>query len=185
MPNPFGAGPVHTLLHALPVPSLPLNIERWIPGQTPISTTKDVALAVSVYLAIIFGGQDFMDGRPAYRESHRGDTRPATKSRVAQQKPNRQPALGHPDVDTRGSWIVYGDLDGLGDSGIEGQAYRTAGRGGRARAGPSATRPCRRRRNVLLSPVCWAAFAEDAGTRTVVLGGDPTVLMPCLPSRSD
>ena len=68
MPNPVGAGPVHSLLHALPLPSLPLNIERWIPGSTPISTTKDVALAVSVYLAIIFGGQDFMANRPAYRE---------------------------------------------------------------------------------------------------------------------
>ncbi|KWU45452.1 GNS1/SUR4 membrane protein [Rhodotorula sp. JG-1b] len=67
MPNPVGAGPVHSLLHALPLPSLPLNIERWIPGSTPISTTKDVALAVSVYLAIIFGGQDFMANRPAYR----------------------------------------------------------------------------------------------------------------------
>ena len=68
MPNPVGAGPVHSILHALPLPSLPLNIERWIPGSTPISTTKDVALAVSVYLAIIFGGQDFMANRPAYRE---------------------------------------------------------------------------------------------------------------------
>jgi hypothetical protein len=68
MPNPVGAGPVHSLLHALPLPSLPHNIERWIPGSTPISTTKDVALAVSVYLAIIFGGQDFMANRPAYRE---------------------------------------------------------------------------------------------------------------------
>lgn len=68
MPNPVGAGPVHSLLHALPLPSLPLNIERWIPGSTPISTTKDVALAVAVYLAIIFGGQDFMANRPAYRE---------------------------------------------------------------------------------------------------------------------
>jgi hypothetical protein len=32
------------------------------------SSAKDVALAVSVYLAIIFGGQDFMANRPAYRE---------------------------------------------------------------------------------------------------------------------
>lgn len=61
-------GPVYSLLHALPIPSLPRTIEHWIPGQTPLSTTPEVVVAVAVYLAVIFGGQALMRGSKPYRE---------------------------------------------------------------------------------------------------------------------
>lgn len=61
-------GPVYSLLHALPIPPLPRTIERWIPGQSPISTTPQVVAAVAVYLAVIFGGQALMRGSKPYRE---------------------------------------------------------------------------------------------------------------------
>ncbi|BGO96725.1 Fatty acyl-CoA elongase/Polyunsaturated fatty acid specific elongation enzyme [Rhodotorula toruloides] len=60
-------GPVYSLLHALPIPSLPRTIEHWIPGQTPLSTTPEVVIAVAVYLAVIFGGQALMRGSKPYR----------------------------------------------------------------------------------------------------------------------
>lgn len=65
------AGPVYSFLHSLPIPSLPLNIERWIPGSTPLSTTPEVVYAVAFYLVVIFGGQALMRGSKPYRESTR------------------------------------------------------------------------------------------------------------------
>merc|ERR1711939_31769 len=61
------AGPVYSFLHSLPIPSLPLNIERWIPGSTPLSTTPEVVYAVAFYLVVIFGGQALMRGSKPYR----------------------------------------------------------------------------------------------------------------------
>ncbi|GAA5994837.1 elongation of very long chain fatty acids protein [Rhodotorula paludigena] len=60
-------GPVYSFLHALPIPSLPYNIEHWVPGSTPISTVAEVTLAMVVYLVVIFGGQALMRGSKPYR----------------------------------------------------------------------------------------------------------------------
>ena len=64
-------GPVYSILHSMPIPSLPYNIERWIPGSTPLSTTTEVVLAIGFYLVVIFGGQALMRGSKPYRESRR------------------------------------------------------------------------------------------------------------------
>jgi len=64
-------GPVYSFLHSLPVPSLPFNIEHWVPGSTPLSTTPEVVYAISFYLVVIFGGQALMRGSKPYRESSR------------------------------------------------------------------------------------------------------------------
>lgn len=69
-------GPVYSFLHALPIPSLPYNIEHWVPGSTPISTVAEVTLAMVVYLVVIFGGQALMRGSKPYRESLRAQTGP-------------------------------------------------------------------------------------------------------------
>jgi len=38
----------------------PAALVNWIPGTTPISTTTEVVAAVAIYLAVIFGGQEWM-----------------------------------------------------------------------------------------------------------------------------
>ncbi|BGP12818.1 hypothetical protein JCM10213_008079 [Rhodosporidiobolus nylandii] len=60
-------GPVFKLLQSLPLPSLPYNIEHWVPGSSPLSTHTEVFAAISFYLAVIFGGQAWMSGSKPYR----------------------------------------------------------------------------------------------------------------------
>ncbi|GAA6001722.1 hypothetical protein JCM10207_002283 [Rhodosporidiobolus poonsookiae] len=60
-------GPVYQALQSLPLPALPANIVRWIPGSSPFSTHAQVTVAVAVYLAVIFGGQAMMRGSKPYR----------------------------------------------------------------------------------------------------------------------
>ncbi|GAA5978454.1 hypothetical protein JCM11641_007950 [Rhodosporidiobolus odoratus] len=60
-------GPVYQLLQSLPLPSLPYNVQRWIPGDSPLSTHTEVTAAIAVYLAVIFGGQALMSGSKPYR----------------------------------------------------------------------------------------------------------------------
>lgn len=62
-------GPVYRLLSSLPLPSLPYNIERWVPGSSPFSTHTQVTVAITVYLAVIFGGRELMRGSKPYRQS--------------------------------------------------------------------------------------------------------------------
>ncbi|GAA6036923.1 hypothetical protein JCM8097_006356 [Rhodosporidiobolus ruineniae] len=60
-------GPVYQLVESLPFPRLPLAVERWIPGVSPLSTDKEVVVAIAVYLVTIFGGQALMRGFKPYR----------------------------------------------------------------------------------------------------------------------
>lgn len=57
-------GPLYQLITktwaALPVSNPPRELVNWIPGQSPLSTTKEVVAAVATYLLIIFGGRELM-----------------------------------------------------------------------------------------------------------------------------
>jgi len=52
------------LLSVLPTDILPRYLERWIVGETPLSTWPVVTTALASYLAIIFGIQELMRDRP-------------------------------------------------------------------------------------------------------------------------
>lgn len=51
------------LLSILPTDVLPRYLERWIVGETPLSTWPAVTTALASYLAIIFGIQELMRDR--------------------------------------------------------------------------------------------------------------------------
>lgn len=67
-PQMYAAGPVYQTLAALPLPSLPTTVAKWVPGESPFSTHKEVVTALAVYLVIIFGGQWLMADRKPFRE---------------------------------------------------------------------------------------------------------------------
>ncbi|ORY85372.1 GNS1/SUR4 family-domain-containing protein [Leucosporidium creatinivorum] len=60
-------GPVYQAISALPLPALPASVAKWVPGESPFSTNKEVVSALAVYLAVIFGGQYLMSDRKAFR----------------------------------------------------------------------------------------------------------------------
>lgn len=62
-------GPVYQAISALPLPALPASVAKWVPGESPFSTNKEVVSALAVYLAVIFGGQYLMSDRKAFSES--------------------------------------------------------------------------------------------------------------------
>lgn len=45
----------------------PVEWYRWTAGQSPLSTTSSVALAVVLYLSTVFGGRELMKGRKPYK----------------------------------------------------------------------------------------------------------------------
>ncbi|KAF8553874.1 GNS1/SUR4 membrane protein [Imleria badia] len=49
------------------LPSVPPFLTSWIPGQTPMSTWPAVSTAILSYLAIVFGLQELMKDRPAFK----------------------------------------------------------------------------------------------------------------------
>ena len=49
------------------LPIVPLFLTSWIPGQTPMSTWPAVSTAILSYLAIVFGSQELMKDRPAFK----------------------------------------------------------------------------------------------------------------------
>lgn len=55
-------GPVYTLLDSVVPASLKPSYEltHWIPGRTPLSTNKEVIIAIITYLTVIFGGRELM-----------------------------------------------------------------------------------------------------------------------------
>ncbi|KAI9573436.1 GNS1/SUR4 family-domain-containing protein [Boletus coccyginus] len=48
-------------------PSAPPFLTSWIPGQTPMSTWTALSTGILSYLAIVFGLQEFMKDRPAFK----------------------------------------------------------------------------------------------------------------------
>ncbi|KAM0793119.1 hypothetical protein ACM66B_000598 [Microbotryomycetes sp. NB124-2] len=61
------AGPLYRLVSSLPVPQLPSQLVRWIPGQTPLSTNTEVVSALALYLVTVFGGQWLMQDRKPFQ----------------------------------------------------------------------------------------------------------------------
>lgn len=62
--------PVYDALSALPKPDFPETLfTRYVPGVTPLSTYKEVCLALAGYLAIIFTAQSYMNNRKAFSTS--------------------------------------------------------------------------------------------------------------------
>ena len=49
------------------LPSVPPSLTSWIPGQTPMSTWPAVSTAILSYLAIVFGLQELIKDRPAFK----------------------------------------------------------------------------------------------------------------------
>ncbi|KAF8553810.1 GNS1/SUR4 membrane protein [Imleria badia] len=49
------------------LPSVPTFLTSWIPGQTPMSTWPAVSTAILSYLAVVFGLQEFMKDRSAFK----------------------------------------------------------------------------------------------------------------------
>jgi fatty acid elongase 3 len=63
--NPFTfdkPGPIYTLLSSITPDSLKPGYEltHWVHGKTPLSTNKEVAMAITTYLIVIFGGRELM-----------------------------------------------------------------------------------------------------------------------------
>lgn len=52
------------ILNYVPLPSLPYHLTHYVPGQTPLSTAKEVFPTLAAYLAIVFGLREFMKDRP-------------------------------------------------------------------------------------------------------------------------
>lgn len=48
-------------------PSVPPFLTSWIPGQTPMSTWTALSTGILSYLAVVFGLQEFMKDRPAFK----------------------------------------------------------------------------------------------------------------------
>jgi hypothetical protein len=58
-----------TLASVIPTSLIPdSRYLEWQPGVTPLSANGSVALALAFYLAVIFGGQEYMKDRKAMRE---------------------------------------------------------------------------------------------------------------------
>jgi fatty acid elongase 3 len=55
------------LLAYAPLPRLPDYLVHYVPGQTPLSTQKEVGTALVTYLAVIFGIQHIMRDRKPIR----------------------------------------------------------------------------------------------------------------------
>ena len=55
------------ILANIPLPSLPYHLTHYVPGQTPLSTTPEVAAALVTYLAVIFGLREVMRSQQALR----------------------------------------------------------------------------------------------------------------------
>lgn len=55
-------GPLATLLSSVTPDSLKpsYRFTHWVPGQTPLSTNKEVVTAIATYLIVIFGGRELM-----------------------------------------------------------------------------------------------------------------------------
>lgn len=57
-------GPVYSLItgawSALGLPRPPIQYITWVPGQSPMSTYKEVVAAIGTYLLVIFGGRELM-----------------------------------------------------------------------------------------------------------------------------
>ena len=67
--NPLAAslpppGPLYTLItstwSALGLPKPSIEHVTWVPGQSAISTNKEVVICIGTYLLIIFGGRELM-----------------------------------------------------------------------------------------------------------------------------
>lgn len=58
------AGPIYKAITStwsgLGLPKPPVELITWVPGQSPISTTKEVAICIVTYLLIIFSGRELM-----------------------------------------------------------------------------------------------------------------------------
>lgn len=55
------------LLAHVPLPHLPYYLTRYVPGETPLSTQKEVLTALVSYLAVIFGIKHVMRDRAPIR----------------------------------------------------------------------------------------------------------------------
>ncbi|KAJ9118283.1 hypothetical protein QFC22_004194 [Naganishia vaughanmartiniae] len=62
-------GPLATLLSSVTPDSLKpsYRFSHWVPGQTPLSTQKEVVAAIVTYLVIIFGGRELMKNRAPFK----------------------------------------------------------------------------------------------------------------------
>lgn len=71
--NPFSAegkpGPIYTLLDSLTPQALKPGYEltHWVPGRTPLSTDREVIVAIVTYLVVIFGGRELMKSRAPFK----------------------------------------------------------------------------------------------------------------------
>lgn len=55
------------ILNYVPLPSVPYHLTHYVPGQTPLSTAKEVFPTLLAYLAIVFGLREYMKERPALK----------------------------------------------------------------------------------------------------------------------
>lgn len=55
------------LINNIPLPTLPTFLVHFEPGHTPLSTVPSVSAALVLYLAVIFGLQEFMRPRKALK----------------------------------------------------------------------------------------------------------------------
>lgn len=59
-----GPGPLYTAITetwtGLGLPKPPVHLVTWVPGQSPISTNKEVAICIVTYLLVIFSGRELM-----------------------------------------------------------------------------------------------------------------------------
>ncbi|GMK58217.1 hypothetical protein CspeluHIS016_0502490 [Cutaneotrichosporon spelunceum] len=66
-----GEGPVITAIKSMwsaaNLPSPPKELVEWIPGKSPISTYKEVIIALTTYLVVIFGGRELMRNREPFK----------------------------------------------------------------------------------------------------------------------
>lgn len=63
LPTP-GNGPLLTTLrttwNTLNLPHPPAELTEWIRGASPLSTNKEVVVAIATYFIVIFGGRELM-----------------------------------------------------------------------------------------------------------------------------
>jgi hypothetical protein len=59
-----GPGPLYTLITSLwsgmGLPKPAIEHVTWVPGQSAISTNKEVVICIGTYLLVIFGGRELM-----------------------------------------------------------------------------------------------------------------------------
>lgn len=65
------AGPLYTAITStwsgLGLPKPPVELVTWVPGQSPISTNKEVVICIVTYLLVIFGGRELMRSRAPFK----------------------------------------------------------------------------------------------------------------------